>query len=301
MAILKTGDSQRFDHTGSVQQFVAPFDGLYKLEAYGAQGAISVLYNHVSQGGKGGKSTGYVVLKQGDVLYVVAGGKGTFYNGNSGGKAGGFNGGGGTTSNSHYDAYTKSTGGGATHIARKDGLLSALEAYQDFVLLVAGGGGGGGVMNLPSGAQLLGNGGDGGGASGTDGVIGVYETVARGGSQLDGGEGSSKGKFGAGGTAGTAYCGAGGGGWYGGAGAAQSGGGGGGSGYVGGVPELVVRGTTYAPSTESGMNAGNGYAVITYVDARASLPPLYLGSLAVRSIMLGGTGVSGLALGSKDL
>lgn len=299
MAILQAGDSQRFDHTGAIQQFTVPLDGLYKLEAFGAQGARSVLAGYTSQGGKGGKSTGYALLAQGEVLYVAVGGQGTFYNGNSGGKAGGFNGGGGTTSHSHYDNYTKSTGGGATHVARKDGLLSTLEGYKELVLIVAGGGGGGGVMNLPSGAQFLGNGGDGGGLSGKDGVVGADKHVASGGSQTSGGKGNFNGSFGVGGAASTAYCGAGGGGWYGGAGATQSGGGGGGSGYIGGVPELAVRGITYSPSTESGINTGNGYAVITLIET--GTPAAHLGNRHVESITLGTTIVSQLAYGDVIL
>lgn len=32
MAIKQTGESVRFDYTGNVQEFIAPVEGLYKLD-----------------------------------------------------------------------------------------------------------------------------------------------------------------------------------------------------------------------------------------------------------------------------
>lgn len=250
-----------FAYTGTIQEYIIPYTGLYKLEVWGGNGG--------NGGGAGGYSLGYKKLKKNTILYIVNGGSGGSCDiGDAGykqatGCGGGYNGGGqGTAQNWSGCAKTSGGGGGATHIALVTGLLSAI-GYTDFVtngkgLIVAGGGGGrssyeGGV------------GGTGGGLSGTAGSNNNSYSNGSGGTQTSGAS------FGAGG--GTARYGGyddpvpssgGGGGFYGGNGGFY-GSAGGGSGWIGGVPEFTYKGTTYVPSTSNGANGGTGKAKISFI------------------------------------
>ena len=168
---------------------------------------------------------------------------------------GGYNGGGnGGTRNADT-----ASGGGATHISFRYGLLAELNSYKSDVIIVAGGGGGSGCYNTI--------GGEGGGEAGTVGNDTLYLPKGQGGTQTGGGQGgtnSMSGSFGQGGHTGVSQLwpgGGGGGGWYGGgAGSNLSGGGssgGGGSGYIGGVA---------SGSMITGIRAGDGMARITGPD-----------------------------------
>ena len=107
-----------FGLSGATEKFSAPYTGMYKLEAWGAQGS-SIDDNSI--GGKGGYASGELYLRKGELIYVNVGG-----NGDTNGK--GFNGGG-------ISADGKSFGGGASDIR----LGGVGELYR---VLVAGGGGG---------------------------------------------------------------------------------------------------------------------------------------------------------------
>ena len=63
---------------GSYRTFTAPLEGYYKIELWGAQGGTSMLNNALSSlaGGKGGYTSGYIYLNQGEVIYAYVGGKG---------------------------------------------------------------------------------------------------------------------------------------------------------------------------------------------------------------------------------
>ena len=225
--------------------YTVPRTGMYKLETWGAQGG-SVTYSGATyRGGYGSYSTGNVSLKEGDVLYLNVGGAG------SGGIssstfAGGYNGGGAISATDGTTDHYHASGGGATHIAIKSGLLSALSGNLDSILIVSGGGGGGYRHTEGTGYSSIG--GEGGGIAGTDSTTG--ETNGRqglGGIQTTGGKysGSSEtsstvfGSFGQGGTPNASWGSAGGGGYYGGGAsygqtmANGNSGGGGGSGYIG--------------------------------------------------------------------
>lgn len=259
------GFNASFDYTGSEQTYIAPADGYYNLEVWGAQGDV------VADTGFGGYSAGNIKLNKGDILYVVVGQKGQY----SG--IGGYNGG-GTGSRNNDSTYGYSTGGGgATHIASVKGTLSSIGAgNKDKVYIVSGGGGGHSGYN---------NNGSGGSAGGYIGNIGTGQT-ATGGSQTSGGSGSSStaGNFGLGGSIilGTHSAGGGGAGFYGG-GSAGNGGGAGGSGYIGN--SLLTNKVMYcynctasndtSTKTVSTTNVsanpisksakkGNGYAKISY-------------------------------------
>ncbi len=269
---------------GSVQTFTAPVTGNYNLQVWGASGGNS---SSGYLGGNGGYSKGTVSLNKDDVLYIYVGGKGS--NGVSGNtsQVGGYNGG-GKSSGSSFKGFSEpgGSGGGATHIAKVDGLLSTLSASTSNILLVAGAGGGA--------ANYKGYiGGAGGGTTGTTGIGYNTSRQATAGSQTAGGAPGYNattemtGSFGKGGDAYSTssrytFSGGGGSGFYGGGGGSgRSGttstyyrytsGGGGGSGYIN--PSLTnaltldgtkstiptVDGTT----TETG-HTGNGAAVISY-------------------------------------
>ena len=246
-----TAGTKNFDYTGGIQTFTAPDTGTYKLEVWGASGG----QGYAGGPGMGGNATGQVSLDIGNVLYVVVGGKG----GDRGASTGGYNGGG---KGAAYRAG--GAGGGATHIARSEGVLANLENKKTDIYIVAGGGGGG-----PGGNRSNGDGGTGGGIQGGQGS--TYCGNDLGGSQTQGGVSynGNAGRFGCGGDGGNYYGtgGGGGGGLYGGAGGScyyqssnnyyYGNGGAGGSGYIGGVTN---------GSMSNGVNSGNGRASITLVE-----------------------------------
>ena len=241
-------DPVDFVYTGGIQEYEIPFSGLYQLEVWGG-GTV--------HGGYGGYSKGYYALKAGQKLYVVCGGQGPH------GDGGAYNGGG----HAHWrnmGTNSADSGGGATHIAKVTGTLASI-GKTSFVdnengLIVAGGGGGG--ANIWYAGWV--SGGSGGGLTG-----GNYNSSITGGTQTSGYA------FGQGGDGnqpdgGSTTNGGGGGGFYGGYGGRANGtgewnGGAGGSGWIGGVPEITFKGTTYTPETTNGVNSGNGKARITFI------------------------------------
>ena len=225
--------------------YTVPYTGAYKLETWGAQGGTVEYSSATYRGGYGGYSVGNIQLTSGQKLYINVGGVGT------GGGAtslftGGYNGGGDITSKSSTLDHYHATGGGATHIATKTGLLSTLSSDLDSILIVSGGGGGG--YRHTGGVGLSSIGGEGGGYIGTDSTLGKSNgKQGLGGTQTGGGkyDGSTEttstifGSFGQGGIPSASWGSAGGGGFYGGGASYGStstkgnSGGGGGSGYIG--------------------------------------------------------------------
>ena len=144
-------ETYNFDYTGTVQEWKAPQDGMYKLEVWGAQGGTSMIDGTLSTnytsgriaskqdyGGLGGYATGVTRLKKDETIYVVVGGKGE--NAKREGYAeAGYNGGGNGSDDTEYDDESAGAGGGATHIAKTEGVLSSLEQKIDDILIVAGG------------------------------------------------------------------------------------------------------------------------------------------------------------------
>ena len=277
-----------FDYTGSEQTYTVKLDGKYKLEVWGAQGGS---YNSEYYGGYGGYSVGTIELKKNQMIYVYVGGQGTILNDNSDYIPGGFNGGG---RGANKDANVISTsGGGATQVATKSGLLSSLEGYKDNILIVSAGGGG---TSYQSGTYS-GVGGSGGGYIGSDGTNTMTDyKPGAGGTQSSGGnsgggvannqERGTSGSFGQGGN-GNYYSGGGGAGLYGG-GASNQSGAGGGSSYIGNSllsdksmyyycssscntstdTSTKTVSTTCVDETakKNCAKLGNGYVKITYVE-----------------------------------
>lgn len=140
----------------------------------GAQGGS---LNSNARGGYGGYSQGIIKLSFSETIYVCVGGQGS--NESTDRKNGGYNGGGGAGLPSASYKYNNSTGGGATHIGLKDGLLKAFSSDYNTNLLLVGGGGGGGTYRSQN--QI---GGDGGGYLGKNGINNYNSSlIATGGSQ----------------------------------------------------------------------------------------------------------------------
>ena len=252
-----------YNYTGAVKTFTCPWDGVYTIECWGAQGAG---YNNTGADyGRGGYVKGNLSLIKDAELYVRAGGSGAHN---------GWNGGGGN----------KGYGGGATDLRTGTALTTRF--------IVAAGGGGG---------SHGGYGGAAGGINGYVGtkINSTYtgsSGMAGGGTQTSGGAagyfnynssyGPTSGSFGQGGRGNSDYGGGGGGGWYGGGGAGVSplcwAAGGGGSSYISGYSGCPTVHSTYsflsnsmtmidgknsmtAPdgTAETG-HAGDGYARISY-------------------------------------
>lgn len=263
------GDSQTFNYTGAEQTWVCPEDGLYKWELEGGQGGT---WNGATTN-KGGKTTLYAVCSKGAIYYVNVGGKGNIAK--NGQANGGYNGGGRASSASmqQYGDYVQNgSGGGATHVAKRSGLLSTLASYLSDILGVAGGSGGTG-MNYYGGVNT---GGTGGGLEGGNGTYG-----GNGGTQSTGfafglGESKNSGD----GTGG-------GGGLYGGY-SDSNYGAGGGSGYIFALT-TTFKGTTYNNVTENGIREGNGLAKVTYI--AKGFPTSFLGNGQIVDGFFGNTQV----------
>lgn len=300
-----------FDYTGKVEEFIAPFDGIYYIEGWGAQGGnngideltdfseeylnIAGLRNDIREhysmgGGAGGYSYGYVYLKQGEKVYVAVGGKGkTAYNIN--GKyrqqyaEGGWNG--GADAEEKYlfgenQRWFYGSGGGATHFAltlEGSGVLANYNSNRDEVLLVAGGGGGSGMYSYITNHSWnqYGKGGYGGGEIGGP-VTNRNTDGSNINNSIDGGgqNGGGSGQFGKGSLANSGYAAGGGGGWYGGT-TIDHYGATGGSGHVGTgmiTGETIGGNNTFkAPDgTDETGHVGDGHARITFVNDTVDLP-----------------------------
>ena len=107
-------------------------DGVYALEAWGAQGGRAGIY----RGGYGGYSYTEVELHVGDKLYINVGGEGNIGSSSVTNK-GGYNMG-GSSDGSGFNG----SGGGATTITTRSGFISK-PILEDYIYIVAGGGGGG--------------------------------------------------------------------------------------------------------------------------------------------------------------
>ena len=267
-----------YEYTGEEEMFVPICNGNYKLEVWGARGGS---YNTTDRGGYGGYSVGTINLRENTNIYINVGGHGTCTSGLS---PGGYNGGGASTKDTTY--FTGS-GGGATHVAFKSGLLSTLSNNIDDIIIVAGGGGG--VAQNSKGTSI-GRGGSAGGYIGNSGQTkSEGYNGGGGGTQSTGGTSAiDPGSFGQGGNASTGSSnrgGGGGGGFFGGgSGHAFGASGGGGSSYIGNpwltdkvmycyscaessdyITKTISTTCGNSTATEKCAKYGDGYAKITYL------------------------------------
>ncbi len=281
-----------YDYTGGEQTFVVPVTGTYKLETWGAQGGTieKNLYLGALAGGYGAYSSGLISLTAGTTIFINVGGVGsvctkysTAFLNSTCGNDGGYNGGGSTRqyfSNTYYGS-----GGGATHIATRSGLLSFLYDNIDSILMVSGGGGGASSY-IPSQVQYASNGGNAGGIVGSASERLIYDrnTDCAGGTQASGGTGTDNFGFFGNGASLIGYVGPGGGsGFYGGGTSETKSCGG--SGYIGNSllsnkamycyncqeskdisTKTISTTCTSATPKENCSKQGNGYARITLVN-----------------------------------
>ena len=264
-----------FDYTGGEQTFTAPVNGTYKLEVWGAQGYTINSY----MGGYGGYSTGKIIFSKNQEIYLFVGEKGK----------------GGLANNTRYSSYPNSlnaiagdnvsyigSGGGSTHIALENSLISQITKLEKLIIVS----GGGGASTWTSGNYWSGTGGSGGGFKGNSGQSNTsYFLPGGGGTQNSGGNSGNYGTAGNFGlselTNSSGSCG--GGGYYGG-GTSWGSAGGGGSGYIGNTLlteksmycynctesneesiKTVSTTCTNATPTENCSKQGNGYAKITLI------------------------------------
>ncbi|MCM1189316.1 MAG: glycine-rich protein [bacterium] len=338
MAITKVGESQTFSYTGTIQIFVAPYSGKYRFVLNGGNGGTCKC---VPPASRGGQTKGTLTLEKGEIIYVVVGGNGGTY-------AGGYNGGGtsqsGTTGSATGPGYVgkaygeRSGGGGATHIARRTGLLKELVNYKNDILMVAGGAGGnaysenstyvgsGGNQNSGQFQRAIGYGygGVGGGNSGARGTtsqnggsnmgtgLGYGATQTAGGKSIYTGrtdntpgmviaEQYERGSFGQGG--GALLSGLGSEHTIGAAGGGGWYGGGAGGNYNG--PSPGGGGSGYInPIVENGvttMGGSTGTPSVVVELLEKSVPTIYLGDLPVDALYIGDKEVIGLRLGDKEV
>jgi hypothetical protein len=221
---LVAQQQKKFNFTGSVQTFtVPPCVTSITVDLAGAKGGDHTGDWGSSVGGKGGRVTGTISVKPGDILYIYVGGAGGGITKNVGGFNGGGDGG---------DITYCSGGGGASDIRVNGEELSKR-------IFVAGGGGGA-ATNCWGKED---HGGAGGGLTGGNGCEcnhwegGAPSYPGSGGTQDKGGYmgndqgqgGVTHGELGQGGHGAFTYGGGGGGGYYGGGGSGYGGGGGGSS------------------------------------------------------------------------
>lgn len=262
--------TQTFGYTGSVQEYVVPRDGYYKLEAWGASGGGSTDQTKGSHGGQGGYTAGTVYLTRGTKLFLYVGEAGWYTTAIMNDADGSWNGGGARTNST---ACGSSTGGGASDIRLLGGTWDNDAGLKSRILVAGGGGGADDATNEKIGKSNDGSGGAGGGLVAESGrVNGRYDAIAAG-----GGQSSVNGTaFGKGESCNCATdTGAGGGGYYGGlASCNNNGGAGGGSSYVSGYTgcdttylvnqRINGKNLTFTDVVlQQGGNTGNGKICIT--------------------------------------
>ena len=235
-----------FEYTGSAQEFIAPYDGVYVFRCVGARGGYR--NNSISYAGYGADVSAKIDMPKGGKVYIYCG-----ENGNQSTARTTFNGGG-------KGSTTYQNGGGATDIRTSKGIADTEwddpGSLSSRILVAAGGGSCGGKNK---------KGGDAGAPAASGFGTGAQAGSATAGGAGDSGYPSTAGSFGKGGDGiakSNGYGGAGGGGWYGGAGTVPDGssdddkGGGGGSNYF--------KKPVYNDQRTSEREASSGYYYCPY-------------------------------------
>ena len=256
-----TNSKTLYSYTGSIQTFTASRKGIYKLEAWGAQGGTNGSYI----GGYGGYAKGGISLDTNQKIYITVGSQGG--SNSSITNVGGYGGGGYSGNNNAAQSYG---GGGASYVTTTNATLVSIGSSNlDKILIVAGGGGG-----ATSGSTT--RGGDGGGYIGNDGTSSstTFNTstyIPKGGTQTGAGyayQGTTRqGLFGTGITSNTSgYGGGGGGGLWGGSNGHGTTGSGG-SGYIGN--SLLKSKAMYCYNCQTSQDS----STLTYTTSTTSATP----------------------------
>lgn len=214
-----SGNYEGGDIDSNGREYIAPSNGWYKIELWGASGG-----NSTASGGKGAYTSGTVYLDANDHLY--------FYVGQSAptNRTAAFNGGGlGSTSNTNYQA-----GGGATDVRLVTGAWNDTSSLYSRIMVAAGGGGAGGSAEGGMGGTLVGGSGKKSNSNASSPSLALGGTQTSGGSRGSGTYSGSNGSRGSGGSGGT-YLSGGGGGYY----------GGGASGYTSSVSASGAGGSSF--------------------------------------------------------
>lgn len=269
---------------GRIQTWECPVDGVYQLEAMGAQGATTGGFN----GGRGAHIAGQVFVKKGQKLYIYLGQAGTLQPDEL---SGGWNGGGtygGTETATDNNEKRYAGGGGATDFSliqvNEDDW--ATDNHLKSRILVAGGGGGALYCSTVISTKTYiycGGGGNGGGEAaegraeyaGEAGFGGSHPggggTLSAGGAVASGAGSAQAGSFGKGGNySGTLSAGCGGGGWYGGASGGtgtRQGAGGGGSSFIYNQANLSAQTTAYTIIMPAATTPASNFFVKTQAEA----------------------------------
>lgn len=130
--IEETSTVNTYSYTGSEQEYIAPEDGYYKIECWGAQGGT---YSYAI-GGKRAYTKGIIKLSKGEKIYVYVG---ECYNGARETMC--YNGG-GSGSYGSLGNTTNTNGGGATDIRLTNGNWNDFNSLKSRIMVAAGGGGG---------------------------------------------------------------------------------------------------------------------------------------------------------------
>lgn len=141
-----------YDYSGTASTYVIPYDGYYKLDAWGAQGAN---YSASRVGGKGGFASGTFYLTAGDKLTIKVGGQNGY---NGGGSGTIYKNGGGMTSvvSKQYGVLVIAGGGGgasANESGGGGGLSSSLRTDNERNGATGSSGGGAGYVGGNAGAE----------------------------------------------------------------------------------------------------------------------------------------------------
>ena len=134
-----------FGYSGNYETFIAPLNGYYDVQLWGAQGGSYNTGN--AAGGLGSYTSGKIYLEKGDILYLYVGGTGSNPTAYDVAMGAGWNGGGnGLRSSNTSNNMAAEGGGGATDIrlvatsARSN--WSDFESLKSRIMVAAGGSGG---------------------------------------------------------------------------------------------------------------------------------------------------------------
>lgn len=138
-----------YSYTGNYQTFLVPYDGVYRIELWGANGGIDPTSPTAYRGSGGAYTAGDISLKKGQRLYFYIGGQPS-----SNSYDGGWNGGG--KADSRRPNFRGYGGGGATDVRILDGAWDDFDGLKTRIM-VAAGGVGGYITNPGGGLYGLGN------------------------------------------------------------------------------------------------------------------------------------------------